>query len=80
MAKCDLCKREMQTAFGCITRRVKIKGKNGVWRCFSPVKASADCGDCNVKQGKIHHPGCDQERCPSCGGQLISCDCEMEGD
>jgi hypothetical protein len=36
------------------------------------------CHDCNVKLGSYHHPGCDMERCPKCGGQLISCDCIEE--
>lgn len=38
------------------------------------------CHDCNVKLGQYHHPGCDMERCPRCGGQLISCDCFKEDE
>lgn len=33
------------------------------------------CPDCNVKDGGRHHPGCDKEECPRCGGQLIGCGC-----
>jgi len=33
------------------------------------------CHDCNAKEGQYHELGCDMERCPFCGGQLISCDC-----
>ena len=33
------------------------------------------CPDCNVVPGGKHHSNCDQEYCPKCGGQLISCNC-----
>ena len=39
------------------------------------------CHDCGVLKGQFHvGPGCDVERCPSCGGQVIGCDCDYEGD
>lgn len=37
------------------------------------------CHDCRVIKGQYHVPGCDVEQCPSCGGQLISCVCEIDG-
>ncbi len=33
------------------------------------------CHDCGTNEGDIHYRGCDMERCPFCGGQLISCSC-----
>ena len=33
------------------------------------------CHDCGAKYGEYHTNGCDMERCPCCGGQMISCDC-----
>jgi ankyrin repeat protein len=41
---------------------------------------SGSCHDCAVVKGQWHVPGCAVERCPRCGGQVISCDCEYEGD
>ena len=45
-----------------------------------PLSPTADepCWDCGVDPGGYHHPGCDMEACPRCGGQLISCDCWPE--
>ncbi len=34
-----------------------------------------DCGDCAVKPGEYHQPGCDVERCPLCGRQMLSDRC-----
>lgn len=38
----------------------------------------ANCHDCAVPEGQLHERGCDMERCPFCGGQLISCDCPYD--
>ena len=87
MAKCEICGREMLTATGCKRGKVFIKG-----RYFNRVKVGAPgdffegdppgtrCGDCGAQVGYFHHWGCDCERCPSCGGQLLSCDCDAEID
>ena len=34
--------------------------------------------DCGVKEGQLHKLGCDMERCPFCGNQLITCMCAYE--
>jgi len=33
------------------------------------------CHDCGIVEGQIHEYGCDMERCPICGRQLIACSC-----
>ena len=50
-----------------------------VWdECIADGYQESPCHDCNTPLGGYHHPGCDNERCPICGGQLISCDCEFD--
>lgn len=36
------------------------------------------CGDCGVREGEFHSPGCDMEICPFCLQQLITCGCCYE--
>lgn len=83
MAKCIACNREMLTANGCEFKWIFANGQK-----FKRIKVGDPgdffegedrdfrCGDCAAKVGYFHHWGCDCERCPACGGQLIDCDCE----
>ena len=32
-----------------------------------------NCGDCGAEYGQQHYTGCDCERCPVCGLQLLTC-------
>lgn len=83
MAACKICGREMLTADGCIGEKLSIGGREfkrirvgGAGDFFEGMPEDTRCGDCGAKFGFLHHWGCDCERCPSCKGQLISCDCE----
>lgn len=40
-----------------------------------PWKGELACHDCGAICGQYHEDGCDMERCPRCGNQLISCGC-----
>lgn len=83
MAKCKVCNREMLTAKGCGVGKIHIGGKVydrikcGAENDFDPnMEEGERCHDCGATFGHFHHWGCDAERCPACGGQLIGCDCE----
>ena len=56
---------------GMLYNPVKV-GDKGDWYEGEPNKT---CGDCGHKYGEVHMEGCDIERCPACGRQMLSCDC-----
>ena len=81
MAICKYCKKEMTIANSCI--KVKV-GK------YNPIRYGDEdrgedyivdgddrCHDCGILVGGYHHPGCDWEECPSCGGQALGCNCAV---
>jgi len=80
MAVCNCCKKDMLDTGSCICVPIKINGES-----YIPIKYGDEgndwfdsneiCHDCGVIKGGYHHPGCDVEKCPKCGGQLIGCDC-----
>lgn len=79
MAPCDYCHQEMTTAAECTDSTLLTfkDDRTHYARIPYPADQQTRCHDCNVLPGRLHHPGCDMELCPKCGGQLISCDCHL---
>lgn len=71
-AICRDCKKEMKPSSGC-TFKYLVTLEKKYWARVP--NEDTICHDCNAGMGKYHYFGCDWERCPQCGGQLISCDC-----
>lgn len=78
MATCYQCGQDMVNVTSCKRETIKFF-IDGVVVVKSPVPYNGEgrCWDCGVKTGEYHHPGCDMEQCPFCGGQFISCDCRV---
>lgn len=75
--KCAFCNQEMTPGVGCTAFLKRPLGGAGLDRVPYPADATLNCHDCYCPPGTLHHPGCDVERCPKCGGQAISCECPI---
>ena len=85
MAVCGYCGLEMTTAPSCTVEAFHVDGRRVELGRFGSEPGmseyrSARCGDCGVERGGLHHPGCDLQRCPCCGRQLLSCGCRFDED
>ena len=80
-AICRDCKGDMLLVNGCTAKYIKDEHGNRIKRNLVGVndwtKSGERCQDCGARSG-YHHYGCDIERCPLCGGQLIGCECFEE--
>lgn len=77
---CEWCDKKMDQGNGCTFPKFSDFA-DGIERDRVPYDGPGEfCHDCNVAKGQLHHPGCDMERCPKCGGQAIGCDCCAQDD
>ena len=75
MAICHECKQEMGDVDSCTYNIIIISGEKYERSREHFAEPDGRCNDCGIKHGGIHHFGCDVERCPKCGLQLIGCYC-----
>ena len=83
MVECFRCGQEMRVANGCISAR-SIEFSDG--ETVDPIpygeeldtEPAGKCHDCGAFPGQYHHPSCDIEQCPRCGGQYALCECITE--
>jgi len=81
---CPFCKGDITKVIGCTLSVFIHEGKEyerfkvgGVGDFYEGIDTDGVCDDCGSLYGYYHHYGCDCEHCPICGGQMITCGCEV---
>lgn len=80
MAVCTWCNLEMLATVSCTVEEFHRNGEPVRRLPFGKRTKAARCSDCGAPRGGFHHPGCDQERCPQCRRQAMSCGCRFDED
>jgi hypothetical protein len=77
-AICKDCQQDMKKADTCVMQKIQLHEGGKVYLRSTEHFDEPDgrCHDCGIKHDGFHHYGCNVERCPACGGQLISCECQ----
>lgn len=88
-ATCEFCSQEMLPGAGCKLEQYddieggpfkRVPYARHKYHSAALRDDEINCHDCGVTIGQLHHPGCDMESCPKCGGQAISCYCSTDED
>lgn len=77
---CPACKQAYATSTGCTHNVIAYREPNGetVERAAVPYDHTGRvCHDCGAEHRNTHHVQCDAAECPSCGGQLLCCECDI---
>lgn len=80
MGICDWCELEMTDEVPCTLDTYHRQGVPFPRLPYQPDYETERCHDCKTPVGEQHHPGCDTEICPVCGGQGIACGCWFDED
>lgn len=73
MQTCSVCQNDLIDRKPCLEDLYFQKDGNHIERI--KFFGGRYCDVCQCPQGSHHHPGCTEERCPICFGELFECDC-----